>query len=135
MNKTKILIKLDQLEQYLAKYPEIVPASEEIYVKSFEKQLAVERLLQITIEIMIDISMMLIKHKNLGLPADEDDVFNKLQPYMKEIELYKEMKRFRNLLVHRYGDVNDKLVYYNATNHIDDFYIFITEVKEILSKT
>ncbi|MHA1620316.1 MAG: hypothetical protein ACTSVZ_13650 [Promethearchaeota archaeon] len=44
MNKTKILIKLDQLEQYLAKYPEIVPASEEIYVKSFEKQLAVERL-------------------------------------------------------------------------------------------
>ncbi|MHA1519873.1 MAG: type VII toxin-antitoxin system HepT family RNase toxin [Promethearchaeota archaeon] len=90
--------------------------------------------MQIKIEIMIDISMMLIKQKNLGLPVDEDDVFNKLQPYLKEKEKYKEMKRFRNLLVHRYGDVNDKLVYYNATNHIDDFYIFITDVKEILSK-
>ena len=66
--------------------------------------------------------------------TSKDDVFNKLQPYMKKIEIYKEMKRFRNLLVHRYGDVNDKLVFYNATNHIDDFYIFITEVKDILSK-
>lgn len=134
MDSAKILTKLDQLEKYLAKYDEIVPISEEIYINSFEKQLAVERLLQISIEIMIDVAMMLIKQKHLGLPADEDDVFDKLQPFFKKIEKYKEMKRFRNLLVHRYGEVNNKQVFYNATNCIEDFYSFMTEVKNILSK-
>ncbi len=75
-----------------------------------------------------------IKISILNYSVEEDDVFNKIQPYMKKIEIYKEMKRFRNLLVHPYGDENDKLVFYNATNHIDDFYIFITEINEILSK-
>lgn len=135
MIEEKILSKLDELEIYLSKFPQIVPAHLEQYLDSFEKQLAVERLLQISIELVIDISMLLMKKSQLGLPADEEDLFQKLASILPHYALYQEMKRFRNVLVHRYGKVKSNLVFLNATQKISDFYIFIKEVKEHLKSS
>ena len=94
MNNHRILSKIDQLETFLEKFSEIVPATEEEFNASLGKQLATERLLQICIEIMIDLVMIIIKEKHLGIPANEEDAFEKMRPFLKNIESYKEMKRF-----------------------------------------
>lgn len=81
---------------------------------------------------MIDISILLTKLLKLGVPKDEENIFEKLKPHFKNVETYKKMKRFRNLLVHRYEGIDSEIVYFNATNNLQDFYTFIKEVKEIL---
>ena len=135
MIREKILAKLDLLEQYVSKFPDIVPTEKFDYLNSFEKQLAVERLLQLSIELVIDISILMVKLKKLGLPANEEEIFQKLAPMLKYPELYQEMKRFRNVLVHKYGDIKSDLVFQNATEKISDFSIFIQEIKEILRES
>ncbi|MBD3339733.1 MAG: DUF86 domain-containing protein [Candidatus Lokiarchaeota archaeon] len=134
MIEEKILTKLESLEKYLSKTESIIPESKEEYEKSFKTQLATERLLQICIEIMIDVSLLLFKLFKLGIPKDEEDIFRKLNPYLKNAETYQEMKRFRNILVHRYEVVNNDLVYFNATHKLEDFFSFIDEVKRILKE-
>jgi len=39
------------------------------------------------------------------------------------------MKGFRNILIHRYADVDNELVYHNLKDHLTDFYDFEESVK------
>lgn len=125
---------MESLESYLSEASKIIPQKKQDYIDSFEKQLATERLLQISIELVIDISLLLIKFLKLGVPKDEENIFEKLSHHFKNVETYKEMKRFRNILVHRYGGIDSDIVYFNATNNLKDFYKFIDEVKDILKE-
>ena len=42
------------------------------------------------------------------------------------------MKRFRNVLVHKYGEINDLMVYQNASENLGDFDQFIEELLKII---
>ncbi len=44
----------------------------------------------------------------------------------------KKMIKFRNKLIHKYWEIDDKLVYEYAKNETDDFTDFIKEIKKIL---
>jgi uncharacterized protein YutE (UPF0331/DUF86 family) len=77
VDKDRILAKLDQLEGYLRELRQILPESFAGYQK-VEKKRACERLLQIAIEAVIDICYMFLRELRLGLPSEEDDVFEKL---------------------------------------------------------
>jgi uncharacterized protein YutE (UPF0331/DUF86 family) len=94
-------------------------------------------LLQISIECIIDICTLLVKELKLGLPSEEEDLFEKLE---KEgiIDLtmkntLKRMKGFRNILVHRYAEVDDELVFENLDN-IKDFIKFRDQILNLLKK-
>ena len=43
------------------------------------------------------------------------------------------MKGFRNILVHRYGKIDDKLAFKILKENIKDFYEFIEEIEKILA--
>ncbi|MBA7625277.1 hypothetical protein ES703_32704 [subsurface metagenome] len=47
-------------------------------------------------------------------------------------EKIKDMKGFRNILVHRYGKKDDKLVYTFLTQNLGDFAEFENQVKKYL---
>jgi len=132
MLETKILTKLEQLTYYYEKFSVFLPPSLEHYQKSLKDQMAIERLFQVSIECMMDISFSLVKLLNLGVPSDEDNVFDLLDSKFENGEKYKEMKGFRNVLVHQYAKINNDLVYKYATEKISDIQDFIAEVKKIL---
>ncbi|MFH0836844.1 MAG: HepT-like ribonuclease domain-containing protein, partial [Candidatus Aenigmatarchaeota archaeon] len=44
------------------------------------------------------------------------------------------MKKFRNVLVHQYGMIDDRIVYNNLRSKLDDFNIFKKEILRILKK-
>ena len=70
------------------------------------------------------------------MPADEESIFDLLSE--KRIlgeglcKNAKRMKGFRNILIHRYAETNNELVYSNLKQHIDDFYDFEKQVKLFL---
>jgi len=42
------------------------------------------------------------------------------------------MKGFRNILVHRYGKIDDKLAFRILKENLGDFYEFMKEIEEFL---
>jgi len=138
LDKNRILSKLDDLDSYLSELESIMPKSYEEYVGSIEKKRSCERLLHILIECVIDVCALIVKGLRLGLPAEEEDLFEKLETkkiISKEMkEKLKTMRGFRNILVHRYAEVDNELVFENLGN-IDNFKEFREEIGSFLRKT
>ncbi len=135
IDKKKILSKIDQIDLHLEEIEKIKPSDYNEYKNSIEKKRACERLLQISIEIIIEIAYIIVSNLKLGVPSDEDVLFEKLREkkiISKEIfTIIKEMKGFRNILVHKYGEVEDEKVFENLDN-LEDFEKFKQEILKFL---
>ncbi len=135
LDKERILAKIDEMNSYIAELKAIMPEDYEDYVENAEKRRACERLLQIAVESVVDICGLLVKGLELGVPSSEENIFEKLENkkiVTREMnEKLKEMRSFRNVLVHHYADVNDELVYENLKN-IGDFKEFKEQILKFL---
>lgn len=135
LDRERILAKLDVLDRYLNEVRGILPASFEEY-KKIEKRRACERLLQVSIECIIDICGLMVTGLRLGLPAEEDDLFEKLEQAgiitSPRKQSLKKMKGFRNILVHEYGEVDDMIVYEVLQNNLNDFEAFKQEILQAI---
>jgi len=138
LDRERLLAKMDLLDGYLKEIREILPSSFEDY-KKIEKRRACERLLQVSIECVIDICGLVVIGLRLGLPAEEDDLFEKLEQAgivsSSRKESLKKMKAFRNILVHEYRHVNDMIVYEVLQNNLNDFEIFKREILKAIQFT
>src|SRR3989344_7371058 len=125
MDKKRVLSKIDELDSYLIELEEVRPADFKIYENSREKKRACVRLLQISIETVIDICNIIVSGLKLGLPADEEEILRKLENKkvisMGMKDILSNMKGFRNILVHKYGIVNDELVFEMLSEKLGDF--------------
>ena len=88
--------------------------------------------MQITIECVLDICAIFVKEFALGPPKNEDNMLVLLEGKIQMIETVKAMKRFRNVLVNKYEDIKDELVFEFATGQTGDFEEFIREIKRIM---
>jgi len=132
LDEEKILIKIDQMKGYLTELEKVLPETYEDY-KTIEKRRSTERLLQLSIEAVIDICNLVVSGLDLGLPSKESDLFDKLANegiISEETKntLY-EMRGFRNILVHEYATVDNQLVFETAQDSTEDFRKFTSEIK------
>ena len=138
LDRERILVRIDQLEGYLRELREIVPEDFATYQK-VEKRRACERLLQISIEAVIDICHLLVVGLRLGIPSEEDDLFVKLGEagvISSRMEgTLKEMKGFRNILVHDYAHIDEQIVFQMAKTRLGDFESFKQEMLRYLSQS
>ncbi len=74
----------------------------------------------------------MVKELRLGPPSDEDDLLSLLSEKIPCIDNIKQMKSFRNLLVHQYAKIDNQLVYKIALKDSSDFELFISEIKKLL---
>jgi len=136
MDKERIAAKISLIDEYLKELRGIVPGSFSKY-KGKDKR-ACERLLQLLIESSIDLSALLVKEARLGVPSEEDDIFKRLEKanvLTKKTSLnLREMKKFRNVLIHRYEDIDDEEVYANIKNNLKDFDVLVKEARKFLKK-
>ena len=135
MDKERILSKIDELNQYIKELEKIRPKTFEEYKNNILIKRACERLLQVSIECIIDIASILVKELKIGLPSEEEDLFDKLEENgiitRKMKDKLRLMRGFRNILVHRYGKIDDKLVFENLSK-IQDFKDFSKQIIEFL---
>ena len=131
LDRERILAKIDQLDTYIAELKEIAPNSFAEY-QTVEKKRACERILQVSIEVVIDICNLLVSGLRLGLPAEEEDLFRKLlkaDVISEEMSnKLREMRGFRNIIVHEYAQVDDRLVYEAVKTKLEDFSLFRREI-------
>jgi len=137
LDEERILAKLDELEGYLTELHAIAPENLKEY-RRIEKKRSCERLLQLCIECVIDMCRILVSGLRLGLPADENDLFEKLNkngivtPSVKR--LLRQMRGFRNILLHEYASVDDELVFKYGKTRLGDFEKIRKQILDILRR-
>jgi len=135
LDEGRILAKLDELEGYLAELRAIAPENLKEY-RRIEKKRSCERLLQLCIECVIDMCRILVSGLRLGLPADENDLFEKLNKNgivsSSVTRLLRQMRGFRNILVHEYASVDDELVFKYGKTRLGDFEKIRKQILKVL---
>ncbi len=136
--KDRLLMKLDRMNTYLSELEEMLPADEEEFLSNLTTRRACQKTIEAAIEEVIDVLSMLISHFKFGLPESEDDLVliaeNKNIITKQVAAKIKQMKGFRNILVHKYGEINDSQTFTFLTKEIGDFAQFEKEVKAYLKK-
>ena len=138
IDRDRLLAKLDELDGYLVELRSIATERFEEYL-SVEKKRAYEQLvLQVSVEAVIDACALLVAGLRLGLPGDEDDLFEKLVGRgvisNAMVDSLRRMKGLRNLLVHEYGRINDQIVFETIRQRLGDFDTFKREILAFLRK-
>lgn len=114
LDRERILNKIDEFDNYLKELEQVLPANFEEYGK-IEKKRSCERLLQLSIESIMDTCKLFVSGLRLGLPAEENDIFDKMRKKglisEEAASLLKQMRGLRNILIHEYAAINDKIVY------------------------
>lgn len=137
-------IDLEKLERFISmikdnniKIKEIVTLGKDKFIEDYKNYNTVLRLLQISIEAMIDIGHHIISQKSMGLPKDYVDIFSILKKNniidQLEYEKFSNMAKFRNRIVHIYWDVNLEEIYEIIQDNLDDFILFITKINNYLA--
>ena len=94
--------------------------------------------LEYAIESVLDICSVINSDLNLGFPETEDNIIDHLESKKifdkKTVNIIREMKKFRNVLVHKYGDIDDKKAFEDIKKGLKDFEIIISEIEKFLKK-
>ena len=92
--------------------------------------------IEFAIENIIDICNILNSDLRLGVPDIEDDIFDNLEKEKifskKAINLIRGLRSFRNILVHKYGKIEDKKAFDNIKEGFEDFEFVIKEIEDFL---
>ncbi|MCE7743151.1 MAG: DUF86 domain-containing protein, partial [Candidatus Heimdallarchaeota archaeon] len=89
-----------------------------------------------SVELIIDLIAMLNADLKLGIPNGTSDIFEQLSKNkiltLEIIEIIKGMKGFRNILIHRYGHLDDKQAFHIIKEKLSDFEIIEKEIVKII---
>jgi uncharacterized protein YutE (UPF0331/DUF86 family) len=137
LDRERILGKIDVLDAYLSELAQIIPVSFKDYLK-VEKKRSCERLLQLSIECVMDICKLFVVGLRLGLPAEENDILDKMRKKgiisSRMHTTLKKMRGLRNILVHEYTAVDDEFIFKTAKTKLGDFRAFKKEILKTLNK-
>lgn len=133
----RVSSKLDELFSYHEELMEDLPAEE-----SFKKERLARRGIEKTIELIVDavlgIALIIISEKRLEKPEDSRGtikVLEKNKILSKELSAkMQDLVSFRNLLVHRYGKIDEDIEYSNIKENHGDIVLFIKAIENYLNR-
>ena len=134
-HKKRVLAKLAEVGAYFDELEEMLPTEEE-YLQNLPIRRACEKTVELVIEAVIDVLAIIVAEEKLGFPAEEESLIAVLRKKgilsEKLSQELKQMKGFRNILVHKYGEVDNEQVYEFLSAHLEDFNDFEREIKQYL---
>ncbi len=133
-----IQTKIKEIEENLEIIKENLPENYEEFLKLGLIKDGIYKKIESSIENIIDICAIINTDLDLSIPESDESIIDNLN---KEgilsdemTDLLKNMKGFRNILVHRYATTDDKIAYTIIKDNIDDFYRFITAIEKFIEK-
>ena len=124
--------KLSRLQGYV----DVLKSAEDITWQKYQSDLRakafVERYLHVAIEEVIDIANHFVSFHGWREPTGYRDLFSILAEHgilpAHQLSTFQNMASFRNLLVHRYENMDDELVFGIFRKRLGDFDLFIALV-------
>jgi uncharacterized protein YutE (UPF0331/DUF86 family)/predicted nucleotidyltransferase len=136
IRKDMILIKIKEIEENVKIVENALPKNLAEFLALGLVKDGIYKKIEFVIQNVLDICSIINADLELGLPTEEEDIVNNL---IKENILTKklgkkvrEMRGFRNFLVHRYGKVDGNVAFENIKKGLLDFRKFNSEIKNWL---
>lgn len=136
LSEERIRHKLREISDTAREIQDYFPDDLEDFLKLKVEKHGIYKLTENAIEAVLSVCAVINSDLSLGTPSTEDDLINHLEN--KEIidkdlaKSLRDMKGFRNILVHRYGEVNDVKAFHDIKMGLKDFSTFIEEIKRFL---
>jgi uncharacterized protein YutE (UPF0331/DUF86 family) len=131
-----IFTKLAEIDEGISLVMKHLPASYEEFSQMGLLKDGIYMRVEFAIEGMIDICAVINTDMKLGIPGNDEDMIGHLADRkiisMEMRERLRAMKGFRNILVHRYGKINDRLAFSLLKEHIGDFTMFRAEIEQFV---
>ncbi|WP_366515140.1 DUF86 domain-containing protein [Methanoculleus sp.] len=131
-----IRIKLQEMTESVDLVKEHLPDSADSFRQLGIVKDGVYKRIEYAVENVFDICAILNADLQLGVPGTDENILDNLvqhgalAPGMRQN--LKAMKGFRNIVVHRYGAIDDSLAFSILEEHIGDFALFRREVEHFL---
>ena len=139
LRKELIRSKLADIEESIDLVGVNLPQSFEEFSKLGLVMDGIYKRMEFAIENIIDITSIINSDLRLGTPESEESFVEILVDKgiitQNLAEKTRRMKGFRNIIVHRYGRIDDLLAYKILTEHMDDIYEFMESIERFLEKT
>ena len=130
--------KIDLIMKNLDYLGEIKMMDTEDFLGSFEKIQATKHSLQEVIEASLDIANNMISRQGWSRAETYAEMFERLCENQVICEDLKDklvdMARFRNLLVHRYGSIDDERLFEILNESLGDIHRFIEDIYAYMEK-
>ena len=114
------------------------PSFEEFSERGLVKD-GIYKRMEFSIESIIDILSIINSDLRLSIPEDEEDVVENLGRNgiltQNMVDKVRRMKGFRNIIVHRYGRIDDLLAYKILKENLEDFGEFIESIEQFLEES
>ncbi len=105
-------------EEHVAALADVLPEDVDEYIRDRNTRLMTERALQVAIESVMGAANVLARGLKLGLAGDEDGVIERLvgpgRLSPEDAVILRDLRRFRNVLVHRYAALDHAVVHEHA---------------------
>lgn len=126
------------LQMYVAQLDRLSKLGKDEFLEDPDKLGSAKYYFIVAIESCVDIANHIISSERYRRPLDFADAFTVLYENGLVDERVKEqlqkMTRFRNLLVHVYGKVDDQRVYEFLKTNLDDFSTFASQIAQAIEK-
>jgi len=133
-----IRIKLAEIRDGVSIVKAHLPPDEEDFRQMGLIKDGIYKKIEYAIENVLDICAVLNSDLMLGVPGEDEDILVHLEAHtIISADLARKirgMKAFRNIVVHRYGAIDDRIAYRLLTDHLEDFDSFRTAIEEYLPK-
>jgi len=133
-----IRIKLRDITEGVTLVQEHLPDSVQEFRKLGLVRDGIYKRIEFAIEDVFDICAILNTDLGLGVPGEDEDILVHL--VQDDIitsgmhDKIKGMRGFRNIVVHRYGTIDDALAFRLLKENIEDFSLFTGDVEKILER-
>jgi uncharacterized protein YutE (UPF0331/DUF86 family) len=136
ISKNKVIHKIQFIKKQLEMLREIADKPKSEFIGDSILPVAATRLLQISIEAMIDLANHIVSRNHWGIPKTYGEAFLIMQKKdlitEGEYQTYLKMVRFRNRAVHLYDEIDDEEIYKILKNNLADFENYIKNVGKLL---
>jgi len=133
-----IRIKIKEMDESITLIKKHLPDTFEEFSNLGLVKDGIYKRLEFCIESVLDICAVINTDLKLGVPeSDENILDNLIRNNIISDELgcsLKSMKGFRNILVHRYGRINDEMVFSIVKENLHDFYGFIEVIENFIEQ-
>lgn len=128
-----------RIRTYVRDLREFARISEPEFLANRERQYAVLHALQLAIEASVEIATHICAADNLGVPSSYAEAFDLVEKAAildgALAEQLRRMARFRNRIVHFYGEVDLRTVYGLLKDRLEDFDRYLTAIERYLART
>ena len=126
--------KLSRLQGYVDELEAAKDINWEKYRSDLRSRAFVERFLHLAIEEVIDVANHIVSFEQWREPSGYRDLLKILSEKgiipEDQLSRFQNMASFRNMLVHRYENIDEELVYGFFNKHLADFKLFSTLIRQ-----